>query len=54
MAKYDYDLFVIGAELATAPGKEDKLRMRLLEEADVSRLERADSAHEQKGNTSHR
>lgn len=33
------DLFVLGAELACAPGKEDKLKMRLLEDADCTRLE---------------
>jgi cob(I)alamin adenosyltransferase len=35
------DLFVLGAELACVPGKEDKLSMRLLEETDNLRLEAA-------------
>ncbi|MCC6648393.1 MAG: cob(I)yrinic acid a,c-diamide adenosyltransferase [Polyangiaceae bacterium] len=35
------DLFVVGAELACAPGKEHKLSMRLVDEADAARLERA-------------
>jgi cob(I)alamin adenosyltransferase len=34
------DLFVIGAELACAPGKEAKLRMRLVDGGDAERLER--------------
>jgi cob(I)alamin adenosyltransferase len=39
------DLFTLGAELACAPGAEESLETRLLEEADVERLERAiDSA----------
>jgi cob(I)alamin adenosyltransferase len=33
------DLFVLGAELACAPGKEEKLSMRLLDDADNARLE---------------
>ncbi len=35
------DLFALGAELATAPGKEDKLPMTRLAPADAERLERA-------------
>jgi cob(I)alamin adenosyltransferase len=35
------DLFTLGAELACVPGKEDKLSMALLGEADVQRLEQA-------------
>lgn len=35
------DLFVLGAELACVPGKEDKLRMRLLASDDIERLEKA-------------
>lgn len=34
------DLFTMGAELACVPGKEEKLRLSLLEESDVERLER--------------
>lgn len=34
------DLFTVGAELACAPGKEEKLRLRLVDRADVERLER--------------
>ena len=33
------DLFTLGAELACVPGKEEKLRMRLLGEADIACLE---------------
>ncbi len=40
------DLFVLGAELACAPGKEAKLRMRLLDGADAERLEHAIDAAE--------
>jgi cob(I)alamin adenosyltransferase len=35
------DLFVIGAELACAPGKQDKLRMRLIGGDEIAKLERA-------------
>ncbi len=35
------DLFVLGAELACVPGKEDKLGMRLVDADDIARLERA-------------
>jgi cob(I)alamin adenosyltransferase len=35
------DLFVLGAELACVPGKEDRLRMRLIGGDDISRLEQA-------------
>jgi cob(I)alamin adenosyltransferase len=41
LAKVQEDLFVLGAELACVPGKEAKLNMALLAEADVERLERA-------------
>src|SRR3954465_2446460 len=33
------DLFTLGAELAGAPGKEGKLRMTMLAEGDIARLE---------------
>ena len=33
------DLFTLGAELACAPGREDKLRMRRLDAQDAARLE---------------
>lgn len=33
------DLFTVGAELACAPGKEDKLRMATVGDADITRLE---------------
>jgi cob(I)alamin adenosyltransferase len=33
------DLFTVGAELACVPGKEDKLRMALVGNADIERLE---------------
>lgn len=42
------DLFVLGAELACVPGKEDKLRMQLIEQSDIERLERAIDVAEQK------
>ena len=35
------DLFALGAELATVPGKEDKLPMARLQESDAVRLEQA-------------
>jgi cob(I)alamin adenosyltransferase len=35
------DLFTLGAELACVPGKESKLKMALLGEADIHRLEAA-------------
>ena len=35
------DLFTLGAELACVPGRESKLSMALLGEADIGRLERA-------------
>lgn len=41
LAAVQVDLFTLGAELATVPGKEDKLKMRLLDDADAERLERA-------------
>ncbi|MCU0681081.1 MAG: cob(I)yrinic acid a,c-diamide adenosyltransferase [Polyangiaceae bacterium] len=41
LARVQEDLFVLGAELACAPGKEAKLRMRLLDAADAERLEHA-------------
>lgn len=41
VAQLQDDLFTLGAELATVPGKEDKLRMRLLEDGDIQRLEKA-------------
>jgi cob(I)alamin adenosyltransferase len=42
------DLFVVGAELATVPGKEDKLPMQLVSSEDCERLERAIDAMEAK------
>lgn len=48
LAQVQDDLFTLGAELACAPGKADKLlKMRLIERADADRLEKAiDSAEE--------
>ncbi|HMJ15348.1 MAG TPA: cob(I)yrinic acid a,c-diamide adenosyltransferase, partial [Polyangiaceae bacterium] len=41
------DLFVLGAELACVPGKQDKLKMELIAEAQIARLEVAiDQAEE--------
>jgi cob(I)alamin adenosyltransferase len=41
LAELQSDLFVVGAELACVPGREDKLEMKLIDESDVERLERA-------------
>jgi cob(I)alamin adenosyltransferase len=41
LARVQVDLFTLGAELATVPGKEANLKMQLLEVADYERLERA-------------
>ncbi|MDB4941077.1 MAG: ATP:Cob(I)alamin adenosyltransferase [Labilithrix sp.] len=41
LAQVQVDLFTLGAELATVPGKEDKLSMRLIDAADAERLETA-------------
>ncbi|MGZ3477300.1 MAG: cob(I)yrinic acid a,c-diamide adenosyltransferase [Polyangiales bacterium] len=41
------DLFVLGSELATPAGKEEKLRMTLISAADGERLERAIDAGEE-------
>lgn len=48
LAEVQDDLFTLGAELACAPSKADKLlKMRLIEPADIERLERAiDKAEE--------
>ncbi len=40
LAHAQVDLFTLGAELACVPGKETKLAMPLLNDADVARLER--------------
>jgi len=47
VAQVQVDLFTLGAELACVPGKEDKLSMKLLDEADSTRLERAIDAAEE-------
>lgn len=41
LSEIQSDLFVLGAELACSPGKEDKMKMRLLDAADAARLEAA-------------
>jgi cob(I)alamin adenosyltransferase len=41
LAQVQGDLFTLGAELATVPGKEDRLGMQLIGPADASRLEQA-------------
>jgi cob(I)alamin adenosyltransferase len=41
LARLQNDLFVLGAELACVPGKESKLNVTLVGEADIARLERA-------------
>lgn len=41
LAQVQVDLFTLGAELATVPGKEEKLSMQLLDDEDAQRLEHA-------------
>ena len=41
LAQVQVDLFTLGAELACVPGKEDRLGMRLIDDDDAHRLERA-------------
>jgi cob(I)alamin adenosyltransferase len=41
LAGVQEDLFTLGAELACVPGRESKLSMALIGEADIARLERA-------------
>ncbi len=41
LASVQEDLFTLGAELACVPGREGKLRMALLDSADIEWLERA-------------
>jgi len=41
LARVQEDLFVLGAELACTPGREDKLKMALLTPADIERIEHA-------------
>lgn len=41
LAQVQVDLFVLGAELACVPGKEEKMSMKLLTGADAERLEKA-------------
>ena len=45
-AQVQVDLFALGGELATVPGKEDKLPMVRLGESDATRLEQAIDAAE--------
>ena len=40
LAQVQSDLFVIGAELACVPGKEERLKLKLIDAADAERLER--------------
>lgn len=47
LAPIQSELFVLGAELATPAGKEEKLRMTLISAADAERLERAIDAGEE-------
>lgn len=47
LAHVQVDLFTLGAELACVPGREDKLGMDLIGEADAERLERAIDAAEE-------
>jgi cob(I)alamin adenosyltransferase len=41
LARVQEDLFVVGAELACVPGREGKLKMKLLGDDDIHRLEAA-------------
>ena len=41
LARVQSDLFTLGAELATVPGKEQNIGIALLDEGDVARLEAA-------------
>jgi cob(I)alamin adenosyltransferase len=41
LARVQADLFTLGAELACVPGRESKLQMPLITEADIARLEQA-------------
>jgi cob(I)alamin adenosyltransferase len=41
LSRLQSDLFALGAELACAPGRESKLRLRLLGNPDIEALERA-------------
>ena len=47
LGRVQVDLFALGAELATVPGKEDRLPMERLEAGDAERLERAIDAAEE-------
>jgi cob(I)alamin adenosyltransferase len=47
LARVQVDLFTIGAELACAPGKEEKLGMTLIDYADAEVLEKAIDAAEE-------
>ncbi|HEY1955204.1 MAG TPA: cob(I)yrinic acid a,c-diamide adenosyltransferase [Polyangiaceae bacterium] len=47
LARAQVDLFALGAELATAPGKEEKLPMARLQSGDAERLEHAIDAAEE-------
>ena len=46
LARAQVDLFALGAELATVPGKEEKLPMARLQSGDAERLEHAIDAAE--------
>jgi cob(I)alamin adenosyltransferase len=47
LGRLQEDLFVLGAELACVPGKEEKMKMRLLDASDALRLEQAIDAAEE-------
>lgn len=47
LARIQSDLFTLGAELATVPGKEWQLKMNLLSDEDTTRLEKAIDAAEE-------
>ena len=47
LARAQVDLFALGAELATVPGKEEKLPMARLQSGDAERLEHAIDAAEE-------
>lgn len=48
LAAVQADLFTLGAELACAPGREDRLKMRLVDASDAERLEAAIDRAEEK------
>jgi cob(I)alamin adenosyltransferase len=48
LLRLQHDLFCLGAELACAPGKEEKLSSRKIGDEEIRQLEQAIDAHEEK------